>query len=181
MRLTMRSRLSVSFGTLGKGDIVFVDSSSAIWARSSVAGRWQTLDICFDFRATNDYRPTTVSLPYCRRLRDGPFLNSLLEQLSHKDSLHEHARRMHHVGIQFSRLDQVFDLGDGDLGRGGHHRIEIARRLAIDEITPAVALPRLDECEVGPQRAFHDVGAAVELSRFLALGDHRTNAGRSKE
>src|SRR5271170_5850143 len=37
MRLTMRSRLSVSFGTLGKDDIFFFDSSSVI--RRKVVGR----------------------------------------------------------------------------------------------------------------------------------------------
>ena len=84
---------------------------------------------------------------------------------------------MNHVGIQFSRLDQVFDFGDSDPGRCCHHGIEIARGFAIDEVTPLVALPSLDESEVGFQRALHDVSAALELARFFAFGDDGSNAG----
>ena len=78
-----------------------------------------------------------------------PFFYSLLKQLALKDSFYVHARRMHHVGIKFSGFDQVFDFGDGDLGRRRHHGIEIARGFAIDKVAPLVALPGLDEGEVG--------------------------------
>src|ERR1019366_6069494 len=79
------------------------------------------------------------------------------------------------------RLDQVFDFGDGDFGRGGHHGIEILRGFAIDEVAPLVALPRLDESEISLQRALHDIGAAVELARLLALVNYRPNTGRRIE
>src|ERR1700691_3837763 len=95
------------------------------------------------------------------------FLNSLLKQLTPKDSFHEHARCMHHIRIKFSQFYQMFDFGDCDLCRGCHHGIEIARGLAINEVAPSVTLPGLDEGEIGFQRALHDVSTAVELARFF--------------
>src|SRR5260221_5565570 len=51
---------------------------------------------------------------------------------------------MHLVGIERTDLEQFFHLGDRDLAAGGDHRIEVARRLPIDEIARFVALPSLD-------------------------------------
>ena len=81
------------------------------------------------------------------------------------------AGRVDHVGIEFADFDQLFDFGDGDFGGGRHHGIEVARGLAIDEIAPFVALPRFDESEVGFERVFHHVGAAVEFARLFSFGD----------
>ena len=46
-------------------------------------------------------------------------------------------------------LDQFLDFGDGDLAARRDHRIEVARSLAIDEVAGRVALPGLDDGEVG--------------------------------
>ena len=62
--------------------------------------------------------------------------------------------------------------------RGGrHHRIEIARRLAEDEIALGVALPGVHERDVGEEAALHDIGRAVEFARLLAVGDDGADAG----
>ncbi len=53
--------------------------------------------------------------------------------------------------------------------------------LRIDEVARGVALPRLHQGEVGEQAALHDVFIAVELAYFLALGDHRADAGLGEE
>ena len=45
----------------------------------------------------------------------------------------------------------------------------------------SVGLLRLDERDVGQQRALHDVDVAVELARLLALGDQRADAGAGEE
>src|ERR1700730_16423372 len=92
---------------------------------------------------------TDFELATRRRLRYSTFLDSFFEMLALKNSLHEHAGRMHHVGIQFARFDQVFDFRNRDPGRGCHHGIEITGGFAIDEVAPSVALPGLDEGEVG--------------------------------
>src|ERR1017187_1795771 len=132
-------------------------------------------------RTTNDLRPTTSPLAHCRGFRYRPSFDSLLKQLTLENSLHVHAWCMHQVGIECSRFDQVFDFGDGDLGRGGHHGIEIARGLPIDKVAPFVAFPRLDEGKVGLQSAFHQVRAAVELACFFAVGDDGSYSGGREE
>src|ERR1700676_4662214 len=125
---------------------------------------------------TNDFLLSTRC-----RLGHSSFLDSPFEMCTLKNSFHKYARRMHQVGIQFARFDQVLNFGDRDLGRGRHHRIKIARGFAIDEVTPSVALPGLDEGKVGFQRALHDISAAIELARFFALSDQRSDAsGRKK-
>src|SRR5258706_4503880 len=75
----------------------------------------------------------------------------------------------------------MFNLSDRYAARGRHHGIEVARGLAIDEIAPLIALPRLDEREVGAQRAFHDVLAPVEDALFFVLRDYRAHAGGREE
>ena len=67
------------------------------------------------------------------------------------------------------------------LAGGRHHRIEVARGLAVDEIALGVALPGIDDREVGDEAALHDVALAVELALLLALGDHGAGAGRGEE
>ena len=64
---------------------------------------------------------------------------------------------------------------------GRHHRVEVARGLAVDEVAGGVALPGLDDGEVGEQAALHHVFLAVELLHFLALGDQRADAGLGVE
>jgi hypothetical protein len=54
-------------------------------------------------------------------------------------------------------VDQVLDLGDGDPARGRAQRVEVARALAVDEVAGAVALPGVDQCEVGDDRLLEDV------------------------
>ena len=71
----------------------------------------------------------------------------------------------------------MLDFGDRDLRGSGHHRVEVPRGLAVDEITGGVALPGVDDREVGKQAAFHDVFLAVENLFFLAFGDQRADAG----
>ena len=46
--------------------------------------------------------------------------------------------------------------------RGRHDRAEVARRLAVDEVAPAVGLERLDQGDVGVDRILEHVVAAVD-------------------
>src|SRR5580658_444066 len=59
----MRSRLSTSFGALGKVDIVFFDSEKRRW--SQVVGCWHILNICCDSLTTT--APRLLSAPYVFR------------------------------------------------------------------------------------------------------------------
>src|SRR3954451_22584163 len=107
---------------------------------------------------------------------DCALLDALLEVHAVHDALHEDAGRVDVVGIDLAGLDEVLDLGDGDAGRGRHDWVEVARRLAVDEVALGIALPGMDDGEVGEDAAFHDVALAVELALLLALGDERADA-----
>src|SRR5216684_6853532 len=72
-----------------------------------------------------------------------PPLDAPLVQFSLEDAFHVDAGRVDHVRIEFSDVDQVFDLGNRDFCRGRHHGIKVARRLPIYQIPPLIALPRL--------------------------------------
>src|SRR5271168_5280046 len=92
-----------------------------------------------------------ISLAYCPHFRHRPLLDPLLERYTLKNAFHVDARCMHRIGIEAPGFNQLFDLGNRDLSRGCHHGIEIARSLAIDEVTPCVALPGFDEGKVSFQ------------------------------
>src|SRR5580765_2640473 len=68
-----------------------------------------------------------------------------------------------------------------DLRRRSHHRIEVARRLPINQIAFAVALPGLYECKISLQPPFHYVSSPVKLARLLTLGNHRSHSRRRIE
>src|ERR1051325_3118719 len=97
------------------------------------------------------------------------------------DPLHEHARRDDVVGIDLARLNQDFHFGHRRLGRGRHHRVEIARGLSIDEVALGIALPGVHDRQIGDDAALHDVALAVEFALFLALGDVGAGAGAREE
>src|SRR5437016_5684447 len=65
-----------------------------------------------------------------------PFLDGLLVPRALEDPLHEDAGRVHRVGLDGAGRDQLLDLGDRHLAGGGHHRVEVARGLAVDEVAP---------------------------------------------
>src|SRR6266436_6667022 len=81
------------------------------------------------------------------------------------------------VGRELAEFDELLDFGDYVIGGGGHHGIEVARGLAVDEIAPAVALPGFDESEVAAKGAFQNVVAAIELASFFSFGDPGAVAG----
>ena len=80
------------------------------------------------------------------------------------------------IGIERTDGHDLFDFRDRDLARRRHHRIEVPRGLAIDEIAFRIALPRLDDGEVRLQSAFENICLAVEILVLLAFGDQRADA-----
>ena len=97
------------------------------------------------------------------------------------DALDEDAGRVDVVRIELAGRHQMLDLGDRDLRGGRHHRVKVARGLAVDQVPGGVALPGVHDGEVGEQAALHDVLLAVELLHFLAFGDQRADAGLGVE
>jgi hypothetical protein len=76
---------------------------------------------------------------------------------------------------------QLLDLGDGDSPGGGHHRVEVLRRLAKDEVAVRVAAPRLHQREVGGQGVLEHAGDAVDLAGLFAVGHRGAVPGRREE
>src|SRR2546430_4594406 len=106
-----------------------------------------------------------------------------------ENGVHENAGRVNLVRRKLADVDKLFDFGDDVIGGSGHHGIEVARGLPIDEIAPAVSFPRLDEREIAAEAALHHVHAAIEFTRLFLFGDHssvasgcvkRGNAGTSR-
>ncbi len=90
---------------------------------------------------------------------------------------HENAGRMDVVRIDFTGRDEMLDFGDRHLGGGCHHRIKVARGLAVNEVAGSVALPGVHNREIGNKTGFHDVLLAVELAHFLAFRNQSADAG----
>src|SRR6266702_6423500 len=90
-------------------------------------------------------------------LAHGALLDALLGVDDVYDALHENAGRDDMIRIELPRLDQMLDLGDGDLPGGRHDRIEVARGLAVDEIAFGVAHEGMDDREIGEEAALHHV------------------------
>src|SRR6267142_996267 len=93
----------------------------------------------------------------------------------------EDAGRVDLIGIELAKVDEFFYFGDDVVGGGGHHGIEVARGLAVDEISPAVAFPGFDEREIATQATLEDVVAAVEFAGLFSFGDHGAVAGGGVE
>src|SRR6266849_870004 len=89
-----------------------------------------------------------------------------------EDGVYEDAGGVDLVGRELAELDELFYFGDYVVGGGGHHGIEVARSFSVDEIAPAIALPRFDESEVATKPTLEDVMAALEFSGFFSFGNH---------
>ena len=72
-------------------------------------------------------------------------------------------------------------LRDGQLGGGGHRRIEVARRAPVPQVPELVGTGGVDEANVGPQRLLEDVLHAAELTLLLPFGEQRARRDRRVE
>src|SRR5262249_24313851 len=85
------------------------------------------------------------------------------------------------VRIDIAGLHEVLDFRHGDLAGGGHHWIEVARGLAVNEVALGIAHPSMDDREIGDKSALHDVELAVNLALLLALRNLSPGAGPGEE
>src|SRR5262249_95578 len=112
----------------------------------------------------------------------GRALLDVLDRVRHvHQALNVDARRDDIVGVDVAGLDQVLDLGNRHLAGGRHHRIEVARGLAVGEVALGIAHIGVHDGEVGDEPALHHVPRAVELPLLLALGDLRAGASAREE
>ena len=59
--------------------------------------------------------------------------------------MHVDAGHMDLVGVKAAQRHDFLDLGHADLAAGGGGSVEVARRLAEDEVARGVGLPGLDD------------------------------------
>src|SRR5262249_5691347 len=83
--------------------------------------------------------------------------------------------------IECTQHDDLANLRDRALRRRRHDGSEIARGLAVDEISPAVAAVGFDQREIGMNRVLEHIVAPADLACFLALGEQRSIGGRRED
>src|SRR5450830_1146207 len=83
------------------------------------------------------------------------------------DALHEQARRDDVFGIDAAQFGNLVHGSNTDLGSHGHDGAEVARRLAVSQVAPAVTLLCLDQGKVGVEWGLQHIHAAIDFARFL--------------
>src|SRR3546814_1851773 len=83
-----------------------------------------------------------------------PELDLLFVRRTADDTLHVNAGNVDAVGVEAARGDDFLHFHHRDLACRGGGRIEIARRLAEDEIARLVRFPGLHNREIGHDAAF---------------------------
>src|SRR5437899_8285122 len=83
-------------------------------------------------------------------------LDPLLAGTDLDDAFDENAGRVDVSGVDLAGRHEMLDLGDGDLRRGGHERIEVPRGLAIEQIAGCIALPGVHDGKVWEPGAPHE-------------------------
>src|SRR5271170_471358 len=94
-------------------------------------------------------------------------LDALVRRLRAEDAMNVDARCVHMIWIKRAHFDDFFHFCDRDLAGRGHHRIEVHRRVPVDEVAKAVALPSLDERIVADDAFLEDVAAAAKRAGLL--------------
>src|SRR3954453_22371987 len=95
------------------------------------------------------------------------------------DALHENARRVNRVGIEFAGYHQHLNFSYRDSAAHGCGGIEVARRLTVDQVPVRIALPSLHQGQVSANPAFENVLVSVEFAMLLAFSHNRAYSGAS--
>src|SRR5579863_10269641 len=127
---------------------------------------------CF-FASPSVENYVTPSLPFCARCAS----RSAHPEKSHSQKSPAYAR----IRIQFPQLHQLLHLSNYIFRRRRHHWIEIPRRLAVNQIPPPIALPRLHKRKIPANPSLQHILPPIKLPRLLALRHHRAHtSGRIK-
>ena len=93
------------------------------------------------------------------------------------DAIHEDAGRGDALRVEISRLQDLFDLYDGDSRRRGHDSVEVAGRASVRGVAQGVRLVRSKEGEVRRQPRLQQALPPVERPHLLAFCDDGAHAG----
>ncbi len=78
------------------------------------------------------------------------------------------ARRVDLVRLKLAGIHQILHLRHRNAPARSRHGIEIARRLAVDQVPAAIALPRLHQRQVRANPALQDVSNTIEIRALLS-------------
>ncbi len=112
---------------------------------------------------------------------DGALFDGFFELLPQQHTIDVDAGQVNLVRIELAGLNHFFDLGDRDPAGFGAGFVEIARRLAEDEVARLVRLPGLDDGQIGGERLLQDVFPVAEALHRLAFGQPGAIAGAGEK
>ncbi|MNY47883.1 hypothetical protein D3C86_1831830 [compost metagenome] len=95
--------------------------------------------------------------------------------------LDEDAWRNDGLGVQLSQLAEALNGGNGVFRRHGHHRAEVACRLSVHQVSPAVASLGLDQGVIDVNGILEYVIATLNGAGLFTFGQQRAKAGRGKK
>src|ERR1700735_632417 len=97
------------------------------------------------------------------------------------DAVDKYGRRNNGFGIEFSGRDDLFHFDNRGSRGGGHNRIEVSRRLTINQVPHVVGTLRANERIIGAERLLEDVALPSNHALFFAAPDLGSHADRREE
>src|SRR5580704_14730366 len=97
------------------------------------------------------------------------------------DTVDEYGRRNNAFRIEASGRDDLFDLDNRGFCGGGHNRVEVPRRLTINQVSHVVGTMRANERIIGAERLFQDVTLPSNHSLLFAAADFGSHSNRREE
>src|ERR1700761_8077173 len=95
-------------------------------------------------------------------------LLDLLHRVGDMDHpVHVDPRGVHVGRVDFTWIDQLFNLSDSDPARHGAVWIEVGGGRVIDEVAVPVTFESVHQCEVSADGSFQYVSDTVEFASFL--------------
>ena len=92
-------------------------------------------------------------------------------------ALNEDAGGVNLVGIEFTRFDEVFHLGNRDLSTRGSVGIEVACGPTINEVALGIRFPGFYQCQIRMNAALENTGLPIEVLMLFAFSNDGADAG----
>ena len=77
------------------------------------------------------------------------------------------------VRVQFAEFADVLHLGDGQLGRHRHDRVEVGAGAPVDQVAPAIRLPGFDQRDIVSSTCCRAVAGSSAMSHAVFISPMR--------
>ena len=94
---------------------------------------------------------------------NGALFNRFLVVAAEHEAVDIDAGNMYLVRIEFTNLNDLFDLGHRDAARFGAGNVEVVGRLVHHQVACFVGFPGLDDRQVGLNALFQNIGETIEI------------------